>query len=93
VQLSLGLLNRYVIPPVLVVIGGSRLLSTAGFAGWHVLPGGGFLERLDRDIALFVMIPLLLASTLIVLAVLRIIRRATIGEASSNGIDSPGGKT
>jgi NSS family neurotransmitter:Na+ symporter len=92
VQASLLLLNRYVIPPVLIVIGGSRLLSSAGFSGWHVLPGGALLGRLDRDIALLVMVPLLLVATLAVVAVLRTIRRATIGEPASHHIDSQGGR-
>jgi hypothetical protein len=57
-----------------------------------VPPGGALLGRLDRDIALLVMVPLLLVATLALVAVLRIIRRATIGEPVSHHIDSQGGR-
>jgi NSS family neurotransmitter:Na+ symporter len=67
----LAVLTKYLVPLVLATIGTAQLLSSAGFAGWHVLPGGGHLDRLPRDVATVVIISALLAATLTVVALLR----------------------
>jgi NSS family neurotransmitter:Na+ symporter len=65
----LSWLTKYAIPPVLLLILVSRLVSDWPFAGWHVLSDRPILGTLTRDIAVFVMLPLLLASTLFVVRV------------------------
>lgn len=78
----LSLLTKYAIPPVLLVILVSRLISDSRFPGWHILPDGPLLGTLTRDIAVFVMLPLLLASTLFVVYVVLGRRRSPRGGAS-----------
>lgn len=68
---ALTFIVRFVIPPALIVIGALRLASGGGFEGWHVLPGSEVLTRLERDVALAIMLPVLLVSTLAVVAFLR----------------------
>jgi NSS family neurotransmitter:Na+ symporter len=65
----LSWLTKYAIPPVLLLILLSRLLSDWPFVGWHILPDRPILGTLARDIAVFVMLPLLLACTLFVVRV------------------------
>jgi neurotransmitter:Na+ symporter, NSS family len=65
----LSWLTKYAIPPVLMLILVSRMVSDSPFAGWHILPDTPLLGTLTRDVAVFVMLPLLLASTLFVVRV------------------------
>jgi NSS family neurotransmitter:Na+ symporter len=74
----LRILVRYIVPPVLITILVARLAYADGFEGWHILPASGALSRIERDVAVAVMLPLLLGATLGVVSMLRsrIVRHA-----------------
>lgn len=62
--------TKYAIPAVLVIIVASSAVSTAKFAGWQLLPEQTSFGALTRDVLVVVLLPLLLLSTLTVVATL-----------------------
>jgi neurotransmitter:Na+ symporter, NSS family len=62
-------LTRYAIPPVLALILLLTLITGEGPIGTHLVPEGPILGTIARDVAVLVMLPLLLASTLFVVRV------------------------
>jgi neurotransmitter:Na+ symporter, NSS family len=62
-------LTKYAIPPVLALILLATLITGEGPIGTHLVPEGPILGTIARDVAMFIMLPLLLASTLFVVRV------------------------